>query len=293
MDELALTESFKLLFNVIQFCPEGRSDLNKSLAPTLKILTRLTILSRPIQSPLSNLINALLNLDLEAETSPPSLLFPDPNSTHFVDRLIHILDLAVHGYKEAELEKCAVPLVTLIQRIYGLAPDKVKSFMQSQLLPSDTERMKPLGQSDTLPAFLLRITISPVAPSLRESISNMLFELSDRDAGRLVRNVGYGFAAGYLMSHSISLPEGALEEWKTADLEASKVHEDGHSINPITGQRRDMEGGEPEDDRTEEEKLREAERLFVLFERLRATGVVDVQNPVAQAIQEGRFEELE
>ena len=44
---------------------------------------------------------------------------------------------------------------------------------------------------------------------------------------------------------------------------------------------------------TEEEKDREAERLFVLFERLRATGVVDIKNPVQQAIDEGRFEELD
>ncbi len=52
---------------------------------------------------------------------------------------------------------------------------------------------------------------------------------------------------------------------------------------------------EPEDDgpeMTEEEKEREAERLFVLFERLKKTGVVDVVNPVEQAMREGRFEEL-
>jgi hypothetical protein len=41
---------------------------------------------------------------------------------------------------------------------------------------------------------------------------------------------------------------------------------------------------------TAEAKEREAERLFVLFERLRATGVVDVQNPVRQAVEEGTFE---
>ena len=45
--------------------------------------------------------------------------------------------------------------------------------------------------------------------------------------------------------------------------------------------------------RLAEEKEREAERLFVLFERLRATGVVDIKNPVQQAIDEGRFEELD
>jgi len=43
---------------------------------------------------------------------------------------------------------------------------------------------------------------------------------------------------------------------------------------------------------TEEEKEREAERLFVLFERMRRLGVMQVENPVRRAQQEGRFEEL-
>jgi hypothetical protein len=43
---------------------------------------------------------------------------------------------------------------------------------------------------------------------------------------------------------------------------------------------------------TQEEKEREAERLFVLFERLKATGVMDVVNPVEQAYRSGRIQEL-
>lgn len=46
---------------------------------------------------------------------------------------------------------------------------------------------------------------------------------------------------------------------------------------------------------TDEEKEREAERLFVLFERLKKTGVIDVENPVAKAMRENpeRFQELD
>lgn len=64
-------------------------------------------------------------------------------------------------------------------------------------------------------------------------------------------------------------------------------------MNPITGQRRDRETGVEAVEMSEEEKEREAERLFVLFERLRATGVVDVGNPVESAVREGRFEEVD
>ena len=63
----------------------------------------------------------------------------------------------------------------------------------------------------------------------------------------------------------------------------------GEDINPVTGQRLAAEPENPEPEMTDEEKEREAERLFVLFERLKATGVVDVENPVHQAMREGRF----
>lgn len=67
-------------------------------------------------------------------------------------------------------------------------------------------------------------------------------------------------------------------------------------VNPITGQFLDEEDQGPSlADMTDEEKEREAERLFVLFERLKKTGVVDVENPIAKALREshGRVTEAD
>lgn len=194
-----------------------------------------------------------------------------------VDRLIGMLDASVRQYKEEQLEQLAVPLVSLIRTIYDCAPEAVKGHMRAAILPSNEERVWPLGTSDTLSAFLLRLSTSPVAPSLRETVSNLLFELSDRDATSFVRNVGYGFASGFLLTHDLPVPENAMEAWST-DVEGGAVGQsadpgervtnvDGVEINPVTGQRRDMEANEPLPNMTEEEKEREAERLFVLFER--------------------------
>lgn len=89
---------------------------------------------------------------------------------------------------------------------------------------------------------------------------------------------------------------------------STKAGMENFEVNPITGQRLDMEPKLHVPEMTHEEKEREAERLFVLFERsvlasshlfllmfprLRATGVIDVENPVAQAVREGRFEEVD
>jgi hypothetical protein len=90
------------------------------------------------------------------------------------------------------------------------------------------------------------------------------------------------------MVHKIPIPENAKRIETEHDGESSQ-----HSpINPITGQRLNAEPAPDVPKMTPEEKEREAERLFVLFERLNATGVVNAKNPVRQAMEEGRFEEL-
>lgn len=230
----------------------------------------------PLQPPVTYLINSLLNLDLADERSrhfTQNPLFPMISPTCNVDRLISILDASVRQYKEEQLEQLAVPLVSLIRTIYDCAPEAVNIHMRVALLPSNEERVRPLGTSDTLSAYLLRMSTSPVAPSLRETVSNLLFELSDRDATSFVRNVGYGFASGFLLTHDLPVPENAMEAWSTdvgepaVDPGERVTNVDGVEINPVTGQRRDMEANEPLPDMTEEEKEREAERLFVLFER--------------------------
>ena len=263
-----------------QYYPDQVPSLSKALPHILKILSRVQIPSPPLQPPVTWIINALINLDLEDKKSKhfsQNPLFPKFDSKCNADRLINILDAAVRQYKEEELEKLATPLVILLREIYDFAPDNVKGYMRWLLLPSNDERAKPLGRSDTLSAFLLRLSTSAVAPNLRESISNMMFELSDRDATSFVRNVGYGFASGFLMTHDMPIPENASEAWSTIgtekkegeveDLGEKVTNVDGIEINPVTGQRRDMEPVDLGPEMTQEEKEREAEKLFVLFER--------------------------
>lgn len=266
---LALSETLKLLFNLTQFYPEQASTFTKSLLSILKIFSRVTIPSPPLQPPITYLINSLLNLDLEGPKTPPFLqnpLFPKFDTKCNAQLFIKILDAAVRAYQDEQLEQLAVPLLTLIRKIFDFAPDPVKTHMRSLLLPSDSDRNLPLGKSQSLSALLLRLSSSALAPNLREAISTMLFELSDRDATNFVHNVGYGFAAGFLMTHDMPIPESAMEAWSTGeglDHAARSV-----PINPITGQRRDREARvQGMEDMTEEEKEREAERLFVLFER--------------------------
>ncbi|KAL2376448.1 hypothetical protein RJZ90_007508 [Blastomyces dermatitidis] len=290
MDELALSETLKLIFNITNFYPHRIDAFSPSIPHILKILSRIEIPTPPLQAPVNYLINSLLNLDLEAKKSKhfgTNPLFPKFDQNCNVDKLINILDQAVAMHKPEHLETLAVPLLTLLRKIYSFAPEGPRKYMEWLLLPEDDHHDLPIGQSNTLSSRLLRLSTSPVAPSLREGISVLMFELSGSDATDFVRNVGYGFAAGFLMSHDMPVPETAKEAFSTSSCGLDP------NVNPITGQRWDAEPQATGPDMTQEEKEREAERLFVLFERLKATGVVDVENPVRQALEKGRFEELD
>lgn len=296
-----LTETLKLTFNLTSLYPHRISAFNSTLSPILAILRTMQTQTPILQPPLTQLINILLNLNLlgkESESAHqhgknPSF-FPTSGPNIHVSRLVAILDSALRTTSEETLETAAIPLITLLRRAYDLAPSSVKTHMQSALLPSNEERTQPLGRSDTLASCLLRLSTSAVAPNLREGISSLLFELSDKEATSFVRNVGYGFAAGFLMTHNLPIPDNTLKsDDKRGDLGGRLTNIDGKEVNPVTGQRRDMEPEDLGPEMTEEEKEIEAERLFVLFERLKATGVVNVVNPVQQAVQEGRVEELE
>lgn len=255
------------------------------------------------------LINALVNLDLEDRKSKSlriNPIFPKFDQNCNVNKLINVLGQAVRQYTPEQLDKEGGALLSVLRKIYDFAPEQPKKRMETLLLPDTGKRDVPIGQSDTLASRLLKLSSTPVAPNMREGISALMFEMSGKDANQFVKNVGYGFAAGFLMSHNMSIPESAQEAWS-----------DGHgaegaapSINPVTGQRLDAEpsGGPP---MTKEEREREAERLFVLFERymtqdisapdmvtngksrLKATGVMDVTNPVRQAMEEGRLQEID
>lgn len=300
MQDMAMIETVKLTFNMTYYYQDQIPKFTPSIEPLISIILHHPLPNQPLQPPITYLFNALLNLDLkasekksrfgpEARASP---LFPYSDPESVVSRFVSIFDEAIRKHEEKELDIAAAPLCTLLRRIYELATPQMKSWMRWILLPTSKDRDKPLGQGDTLSARLLRLSCSPNLPTLRENISGLLFELSDKDANKFVQNIGYGFASGFLMSHNIEIPSSAAE---ASSIGSENSAEGGADVNPITGQRLEAEDRDAPraSDMTEEEKEREAERLFVLFERLKATGVVDVKNPVQQAIDEGRFEELD
>lgn len=276
---LALLEILKLLFNATSANTGHLAKFSPAVVEVFRILNGSDIPSPPLQPPISLLVNALANLELDDETTKH-----ESEIESGVGKLVTILDQAIKKHSTAELDTIAIPLLTVLRNVNETASPELRQTMKARLLPEDKERDLPLGRSSSLASKLLRLTTSS-GLNLTEAICGLMFELSDKDPNQYVKNVGYGYAAGYLMTHNIPVPESAKSQ-EAGDASTNIP------INPITGQRIDKEPAADLRKMTREEKEREAERLFVLFERLKSTGVVDVKNPVEQARDEGRFEEL-
>ncbi|KAF1347691.1 guanine nucleotide exchange factor [Delphinella strobiligena] len=278
----ALTESLRLLYNLLSAYPTQIWRFQGVSLAVLRILHETSISSPPLQSPVSSLINTLLYLELDHD------LFHNVDCFVYVDRLAHILDLATRSYPAEAMDSQASPLVQVLLRISEAASDSLKSHLRTLFLPSDEDREVVLGKGNSLPSRLLALFNDVRAPNLKELLPALYFDLSNKDATEFTRNVGYGLAAGHTGIDNASNAQGSRSD-QGQDIPETSYGD----LNPITGQRRDKEPQSSLPDMTEEEKEREAERLFVLFERLKKTGVMTVENPVARAVQEGRFEEIE
>lgn len=268
MEEMALAETLKLLFNVTRYTSDHISSFDRAVAHIATIFCThpLPDSKTPLSPPFSLLINALMNLDL-ASPAARRALYPEKEPTRIVGRLVQLLDLAMKVYTDNDLEQLATPLVCVLSSTYEHAPAEdadgsVRAFVRGRLLPTDEDRKAGLGKAETLPSRLLRNWANPLAPEFRRAVSHLYFDLSGKDAGRFIENVGYGYASGFLFQNKIPVPESAMEGGAEASSSSAT-----RPVNPITGQFLDEEKFPDLPEMTKEEKEREAERLFVLFER--------------------------
>jgi hypothetical protein len=262
MEDMALTETLQLLFNVTHFAPDRVGAFTPAIPHIVTILTKHDLPSEaaPRAPSFAQLINALMSLKLD-DRDVHSSLYPKNEPTVVSQRLIQLLDMSLIAYSDEELEVNATPTVSAIISIHEHAPEDVRKFIRGKLLPTDEDRKQVLGRGNSLTSRLLRNSTNAMTPNLREAISHLLFDLSDKDANKFVQNVGYGFASGFLFQNNLPIPASATEAFSTPGGEERPV-------NPITGQFIDTERFAQMPEMTQEEKEREAERLFVLFERL-------------------------
>jgi Guanine nucleotide exchange factor synembryn len=122
---------------------------------------------------------------------------------------------------------------------------------------------------------------------VKHSLINVVIPLTQIGdlAGLLSAQVGYGNVAGFLFNKGVFSPPSQSSTMSAEDIPTTSA--DGVPIDPITGiAQRQVTVPEM----TEEEKEQEAEKLFVLFDRLEKSGSMQPsQNPIRRAVQQGKL----
>ncbi|KAF9201346.1 hypothetical protein BGZ49_008394 [Haplosporangium sp. Z 27] len=216
-----------------------------------------------------------------------------------------------------ELDEIVPPLVIVLTNIAS-AGGEGRAVLKAKLLPDDIDRSNPLEKGDSFTARLVRRMTSIRFTHIRETVSQLLFVLCDENPDTFTRYVGYGNAAGFLLNKNLGVPssvsgahveeidddeedndkdgeqDATKKESKTKTTSSKTKNSNGSSssppplnkaINPITG----AYYPDPSSirtamaDMTEEEKEEEAGRLLDMFDKMRRTGVMDVQNPALEA----------
>ncbi|KAJ2615202.1 hypothetical protein H4S08_001339 [Coemansia sp. RSA 1365] len=135
-------------------------------------------------------------------------------------------------------------------------------------------------------AKLVRLMRNPHGGMLPNVIGDFILALLGNDIKQFIMAIGYGNAAGYMLVRGIEIPQDIIHQVKS-DVAGKSI------VDPVTGRYIGTNSDRELAEMTDEEKEREAERLFVLFERLNKTGIIKVENPVRVAAENGRFKEMD
>jgi len=175
--------------------------------------------------------------------------------------------------KGVVLDELAPPVAMFVTRLVS-GDAGARARVAAIVVPADMDRSSALEKRDDFLGRCLRLMTSVYYPVLKDAIGEMLFTICGSDGQALSAAIGYGNAAGFLYNKGIMAPPPASAG--------------GDDVNPITGTRQ-TDTDPPLSEMTDEEKQREAERLFVLFDRLERMGMA--KNPIREAYQSGKLQD--
>jgi len=296
---IVISEILKVLFNMM--VNERKKDTDIQASPIITVdvdiakkyerfipliveyFVKSDMPSPPLSPPYTHAIHALMNFPVKGFEK---FFFPDGDYS-ILDVLSNVLEVTMkesnisHSMENddavlingAPADSVLPPLIILMTNLVE-DDTQARAKLKERILPSNVDRSKPLNIGESLRACLIRLMTNTLLGNSRETISTLLYTLCDSNANKFVNQVGYGNAIGYLVNHQLM---GELNN--TVDENAP----DDKNINPITGQYEEETKEDPFKNMTDEEKEREAERLFVLFDRLNKTGVIKVMPKPADA----------
>ncbi|KAI8909505.1 guanine nucleotide exchange factor [Gorgonomyces haynaldii] len=248
-------------------------NLLESILKTIKTLPK----EKPLLSQvMESYINALMNFPVKPFENiwfpEKDLAILDQIANTFDDTIQFLFPMSKEGQPSEDVQLhgigCDQALAPILILLKNLANEhqNARNHLRKRYMPLDLDRNNPLDKGKRMINYLVRFMTSLTCDNIRDCTSEFVFAMLEPFVGYL----GYGTCAGFLMNRGLftGLPQEGSKE-------ASQF---GDNIDPITGTIK-KETPNPWEGMTDEEKEREAERLFVLFDRLNKTGVFEPINP--------------
>ncbi|PVV01921.1 hypothetical protein BB560_003642 [Smittium megazygosporum] len=136
----------------------------------------------------------------------------------------------------------------------------------------------------SLRATITKLVSLPYKSDLTLCFGDFIYVLFDSNPGHVIKQLGFGNTIGYFSSRSsllqINMNEILSQDPKSQAQPGKSALESSKDFNVVTGSSSLTAGNEDEpslEDMTDEQKELEAERLFVLFEKLEKTGIVKIE----------------
>ncbi|KAJ2664304.1 hypothetical protein IWW48_000821 [Coemansia sp. RSA 1200] len=296
--------------------PENAVDFAELLSVVLKLLRVLEPSSGHLADSAKQAVSIALNFPTLHPDPIKAIWFPPNDRWINVDCIVELFKSTIgHIFSKASLASsssasettqtdstrnsallCAseayqnelTPLTLVLVRLMTEHQDaRLRVF--HQVYPPNVEIDYTLLPEDRpgLASQVVRLMRVPQGGMLQGAMGDFLLTVLGQDIKQFIMAVGYGNAAGFMLARGIEMPKDAL------DYAKGVVSENDQMVDPVTGRNLNQTDIDKElAGMTDEEKEREAERLFVLFERLNKTGIIKTTNPVRAAAESGRFKEL-
>ncbi|KAL0240580.1 hypothetical protein I308_106377 [Cryptococcus tetragattii IND107] len=222
------------------------------------------------------------------------------------------------------LDEMLPPLLLLITNAI-LSLESVRLWIKETLLPVSLDRSPEAGPLESRKGLLgniLRLMTCAGHTQTRNAAGELMWAVCNGDASDLCVEIGYGNAAGILFQKGLTGPPPAkieeIEESSPSQTVA-QVSKSGNRRpsagspvmtvqpattsspstftaealrNPITGIENANQAADDLNKMTEEEKEREAERLFILFDRLEKNKVINMKSGDDQDGQKSKVQGL-
>eukprot|EP01147_Barroeca_monosierra_P003581 gene3581-30_t len=303
-NEQIAIENFKSMFVICSrwwieshFSPDMEQGIQttlKDLSPAIQHAIEVSDSSSPLKQAVVEFLVAVPTKYLSVGIFYRQASTPD-NSESFSDRgpeeiQTSLQDMALVGNLVGYLQRLStqpyessmavrdavIPIAVVLRKICRLST-MFRQFIAQTLLPRRKDWSHGPEEGNSPSSWLISQLRSP-ADTLSPVVGQFLLELCNGNVRRFIRRVGYGNAAGFLVSQGMANPDLSTPPVDIGAVDRSDSDDDdiAADIDLVTGRRSEPASTEWA---SLEEKEQAAHELLVCIEKLNALGIIQCKLP--------------